>query len=54
MSVNTLIDGDYLQFTASIWNVDEISSKISNKIESIGNNAFPYIFRYEIFLEQQA
>ena len=38
-----MIDGDYLQFMASIWNVDEISSKITNKIDSIGNNTFPYL-----------
>ena len=43
MSVNTLIEGNYLQFTALIWNVDESSSKLTDKIDTVGDNAFPYL-----------
>ncbi len=43
MSVNTLIEGNYLKFTASIWNVEESSSKLTDKIDTVGDNAFPYL-----------
>ena len=43
LSVNELIEGYYLQFTESIWNIDASSEKISNKIELVDNNAFPYL-----------
>ena len=43
LSVNNLVERNYLQFIASIWNVDVISEKVSEKIESIGDSAFPYL-----------
>ena len=42
LSLNKLIDGDCLQYIASIWNVDDISNKVLENIETIGDNTFPY------------
>ena len=51
ISVNELIEGYYLQFMTSIKNIDEISKKIIDNIESIGNNGVPYL-DMEFFLER--
>ena len=43
LPINKLINSNYLQFNALIWDISGTTKKVTDKIDRVDDNVFPYL-----------